>query len=143
MCPSSFVIYWTFRAMVGAGFLMLVLAAWALYAGTAQPRGRSGRCCSSALPFAIALPYLANSTGWILTEMGRQPWIVFGLLRTEQGVSATVSGGLVLASLIGFTLVYGVLMVADVYLLVEVRAGRHGTDRERRRAHDDPGRRRI
>ena len=51
--------------------------------------------------------------------MGRQPWIVFGVLRTEQGVSATVPAGLVLTSLLGFTLVYGVLMVADVYLMVK------------------------
>ena len=69
------------------------------------------------LPFAIALPYIANTAGWMLTEMGRQPWVVFGLLKTADASSPNVSPGMVLASLILFALVYGVLMVADVFLL--------------------------
>ncbi len=64
----------------------------------------------------MILPYLANSTGWILTEMGRQPWIVYGVLRTEDGVSP-VSGATVLISLLAFALVYAALIVADIYLL--------------------------
>ena len=71
------------------------------------------------LPFAIVLPFLANSTGWLLTEMGRQPWIVFGLMKTADGVSTIVAGGMVLASVLIFTLLYGALMVADVYLLAK------------------------
>ena len=53
----------------------------------------------------------------MLTEMGRQPWVVFGLLKTQDAVSPNVAPGVVLASLIIFALVYGVLMVVDVYLL--------------------------
>ena len=67
--------------------------------------------------WAIALPYIANSTGWIFTEIGRQPWIVFGLQKTADAVSPNVSAGTVLFSLVAFTLLYAVLMVADVYLL--------------------------
>jgi cytochrome d ubiquinol oxidase subunit I len=67
-------------------------------------------------PFALFLPYIANSSGWILTEMGRQPWMVYGLLRIDEGVSP-IDPGLVLASLISFAVVYGVLMVVDIYLL--------------------------
>jgi cytochrome d ubiquinol oxidase subunit I len=52
-----------------------------------------------------------------LTELGRQPWVVYGLLKTQDAVSPNISAGMVLTSLIGFTLIYGVLMVADVYLL--------------------------
>jgi len=71
----------------------------------------------------IALPYIANSSGWILTETGRQPWIVQGLLKTTDGVSPH-SPGMVLTTLIGFTLLYAALMVADVYLLSKyARAG--------------------
>ena len=116
--PNVFVAYWTFRAMVGAGTLMLGLAAWALWVAL---RGQIGKrsLLLLGLPFAISLPYVANSTGWILTEMGRQPWIVFGVLRTEQGVSTSVPAGQVLATLIGFTLIYAILIVADVYLLVK------------------------
>jgi cytochrome bd ubiquinol oxidase subunit I len=68
---------------------------------------------------AMALPYLANTAGWIMTEVGRQPWIVFGLFTTQQAVSPTVNAGSVLFSLISFALVYGILMVADVYLLAK------------------------
>ena len=116
--PNVFVLYWSFRAMVGAGFLMLALAAWALYVVLRRQIGRRSLLLK-ILPFAIALPYLANTAGWLLTELGRQPWIVFGLLRTEQGVSTAVSGGMVLATLIGYTAVYGLLIVANVYLMVK------------------------
>ena len=69
------------------------------------------------LPFAIGLPYLANSSGWILTEMGRQPWVVYGHLKTVDAVSPSVTAGMVWMSVIGFSIVYGILMVADIYLL--------------------------
>ena len=68
------------------------------------------------LPFAIVLPYLASSSGWLLTELGRQPWIVFGLMKTAAGVSNTVGGLAVLFSLVLFTAVYGALMGAAIYL---------------------------
>jgi cytochrome d ubiquinol oxidase subunit I len=68
---------------------------------------------------AIAAPYIGNSAGWIFTEMGRQPWIVFGLQKTADAVSPNVTAGEVLFSLIVFTALYGALMVADVYLLAQ------------------------
>lgn len=108
--------YWSFRAMVGAGFLMLGLAAFALYL-VLKDKVTNTRWFLRWLPLAIALPYIANSTGWILTEVGRQPWIVFGLQRVEDAVSPSVSVLEVTISLVVFTLLYGVLAVADVYLL--------------------------
>jgi cytochrome bd ubiquinol oxidase subunit I len=116
--PNVFMTYWTFRIMVGAGFLMLLLAFWALIR-VLRNRVLQPSFMLALLPFAIALPYLANSTGWLLTELGRQPWIVFGLMLTAQGVSTTVPAGQVLTTAVGFTLIYGALMVADVYLLVK------------------------
>jgi cytochrome d ubiquinol oxidase subunit I len=109
-------VYWTFRIMVGAGMVMLLLAAWATWA-VLRERFEQQRLLLRLLPWAIGLPYLANSAGWIFTEMGRQPWIVFGLQKTADAVSPTVGAGQVLTSLVGFALVYGVLMAADVYLL--------------------------
>jgi cytochrome d ubiquinol oxidase subunit I len=120
--PVAFV-YWSFRAMVGAGFLMLALALYALF----LVMGESVAGRPSALkffPFAIFLPYLANTTGWLMTEIGRVPWVVFGLMKLDAAVSPTVPAGMVLASLIIFTLVYAALMAADIYLLVNfARAG--------------------
>ncbi len=116
--PFVVLIYWAFRGMVGAGALMVALAAFALYR-TLRNRTGTPVWLLRALPFAIVLPYLGNSTGWIMTEMGRQPWIVFGVLKTQDAVSPNVAGGFVLASLLGFTLLYGALMVVDVYLLAK------------------------
>jgi cytochrome d ubiquinol oxidase subunit I len=118
--------YWTFRAMVGAGMAMLLLAAWALWATMRDGVSARPRLLMLLVP-AIALPYVANSTGWIFTEIGRVPWIVFGLMTLEQGVSIAVTAGEVLFSLVAFTLLYGVLMAADVYLLAKyAKAGLAG-----------------
>ncbi|MCL4560486.1 MAG: cytochrome ubiquinol oxidase subunit I [Chloroflexi bacterium] len=116
--PPIAVTYWSFRAMVGAGFLMLGLAVYALVhlmRGIPLEKMRLLKW----LPLAIALPYLANTTGWMMTELGRQPWVVFGLMKTAQGVSPTVNTGMVVASLFILTLLYGFLMVVDVFLLVK------------------------
>lgn len=114
--PPVYLTYWSFRLMVGAGFLMALLALGGLYLMV------KGRLADSPrylrwLPAAIFLPYLANTTGWLLTEWGRQPWIVFGLMKTQEAVSPHVSGPMVLLTLVLFTLVYGVLMAVDIYLL--------------------------
>jgi cytochrome d ubiquinol oxidase subunit I len=117
--PFVVLIYWSFRAMVGAGGLMALLALAALYLVWRNRLTSSQSHFWRALPLAILLPYVANSNGWILTEMGRQPWIVYGLLKTADAVSPNVAGAMVLLSLALFTLVYGILMVADVYLLAK------------------------
>jgi cytochrome d ubiquinol oxidase subunit I len=116
--PPVAVSYWTFRMMVGAGFVMVALALYGLYLAL-KDRVEGKRWFLWLLPWAIVLPYLANTTGWLFTEIARQPWIVFGLQKTADAVSPNVSGGTVLLSLVGFTLLYGVLMVADVYLLAK------------------------
>jgi cytochrome d ubiquinol oxidase subunit I len=108
--------YWGFRFMVGAGFTMLALAAYALYhvmRNRVSPKIR----WLVIFVFAIALPYIANTSGWVLTEMGRQPFIVYGLLKTEDAMSAGLTTGKVLFSLIGFALVYTALIVVDIHLL--------------------------
>jgi cytochrome d ubiquinol oxidase subunit I len=120
--------YWTFRGMIGAGTAMLLLAAWALLAAW---RGRidASRLLLTLLVPAIALPYVANSTGWIFTEIGRAPWIVFGLQKIADGVSKAVTAGELLFTLVGFTLLYGALMAADVYLLAKyAKAGVTGVE---------------
>jgi len=128
--PSVITVYWSFRAMVGAGFLMALIALYGLYLVL---RDRTSRPAwfFRWLPLAIVLPYLANSAGWIVTEMGRQPWIVVGLMKTADGVSPSVAAGFVLASAVTFTLLYGALMAADVYLLAKyARAGTEETAAE-------------
>jgi cytochrome d ubiquinol oxidase subunit I len=116
--PPVTITYWAFRVMMGSGILMILLSLYALFLALRR-RLESGSWFLRLLLWCIPLPYLANSAGWILTEVGRQPWIVFGLMRTEQGVSVVVSAATVLVSLSAFTLLYGALMAADIYLLAK------------------------
>jgi cytochrome d ubiquinol oxidase subunit I len=116
--PPVGVVYWSFRIMVGAGFLMLGLAAYAVFlvmGDLVQGQKRILRLYT----LAIGLPFIANTAGWIMAEVGRVPWIVYGLMRIENGVSVAVPGSTVLFSLIGFILIYSALLVANVYLLVK------------------------
>ncbi len=116
--PPIAVIYWSFRTMVGSGMLMLALAAFGVFL-VVRNRFTEMPWFLKLLPYAILLPYVANTAGWLMTELGRQPWIVFGLQMTEQAVSPNVSTGMVALSLLLFTVVYGVLMAADLYLLAK------------------------
>jgi cytochrome bd ubiquinol oxidase subunit I len=114
--PSILLTYWTFRAMVGIGIILLGVALIAVYIDMRGMHEKFGWLIK-ILPWTIILPYLANTTGWILTESGREPWVVYGVLTLEQGVSTSVSSGMFLTSLIGFILVYGLLIVATLYLM--------------------------
>jgi cytochrome d ubiquinol oxidase subunit I len=108
--PIVGVTYWSFRMMIGAGSLLLVLT---LVGGWLMRRRRleSTRWFLKAAPFAIVLPYVANSAGWIFTEVGRQPWAVQGLLLTKDAVSPGTTSAEVLISLTGFVVLYGALAV--------------------------------
>lgn len=78
--------------------------------------------------FSVVGPFIANQAGWIAAEVGRQPWIVYGLLRTSDGISKAVAANAVLSSLIMFTLLYALLFVLFVYLLD--RKIKHGPDED-------------
>jgi cytochrome d ubiquinol oxidase subunit I len=127
--PNVAIPFWTFRIMVGVGFLMVALSAYALFLHWKKWPARWTRWLKWMV-LAISLPYIANTCGWLLTETARQPWIVTGLLKTQDGVSP-LKPGMILATLIGYTLLYAVLMVADVYLLVKyAKAGLASADTE-------------
>jgi cytochrome d ubiquinol oxidase subunit I len=125
--PSVPLAFWTFRIMVGVGLLLIALGAFGLYIVWRNWPAKWVRWLRWMV-WVIPLPYLANSTGWILTEAGRQPWVVHGLLKTEDAVSRSVSGGTVLISLISFVLIYGALMAVDVYLLAKYAKAGPGED---------------
>lgn len=104
--------------MVGSGGLMILLAllgAFFLW----KDKLVNQKWYLRIMLLAIALPYLANTAGWLITEMGRQPWIVYGLQKTADGVSSVMPASYILLTLVGFTLVYGILAVIDVYLLTK------------------------
>jgi cytochrome d ubiquinol oxidase subunit I len=114
--PVIGVTYWAFRIMTGIGVALILLTGfgmWLVYRGNLETSHRFLRLST----WAIALPILANTAGWIFTEMGRQPWVVQGLLLTRNAVSPSVPAWEVATTLIGFTLLYGVLAVVDGWLM--------------------------
>ena len=114
--PNVRVIYWSMRVMAYVGMLMFLVAAVGAFLYWKQKLERA-RWFHWVAILAIALPYVAATAGWVLTEMGRQPWIVQGLLKTEDAVSPTVSAWTVGVSLGVFAGLYGILAVVDFVLM--------------------------
>jgi len=115
--PPITINYWSFRVMVGSGFLMFFITGFALFL---TMKNKFLNCkLLKFFPLAIALPYLANTSGWLLTEIGRQPWVVYGYLLTSDAISPNLTIGMLWMSIIGFSLIYGALMVVDVFLLTK------------------------
>jgi len=109
--PNVMIAFYSFRLMIGLGTLAMligVLILWFTRKGHYPPTNKIWQYTMGALPF---MPLFANSFGWILTEMGRQPWIVYGVLPTWTANSPTVSAGQVIFSMTAFTLVYGIIAV--------------------------------
>ncbi len=125
--PPVLVTFLSFRIMVGFGILFILLA---LVGFLKAVRGRleTSPHFLKIMLFSIPLTYIAIQFGWLVTEMGRQPWIVYGMMRTSDGVSSSLRPSQVVVSLIGFTVVYGLLAVMDVYLLAKY--SRRGPDRD-------------
>ncbi|KWX03825.1 cytochrome BD ubiquinol oxidase subunit I [Carbonactinospora thermoautotrophica] len=115
--PNIPVAYWSFRLMIGTGMAVALFALVGLWL-TRRGRLPANRWVWRIGIASIALPLIANSLGWIFTEMGRQPWTVFGVLQTSASVSPGVSGTEVLTSLVVFTVLYGVLAVIEAALMV-------------------------
>jgi cytochrome bd ubiquinol oxidase subunit I len=114
--PNIPITYWSFRLMIGFGTLAILIAAAGLWL-TRRGRVPRSRLFWLGTASAVTLPLLANSFGWIFTEMGRQPWTVFGVLQTGDSVSPTVSTFDVATSLTVLTLLYGALAAVELKLL--------------------------
>ncbi|HET9912772.1 MAG TPA: cytochrome ubiquinol oxidase subunit I [Anaerolineales bacterium] len=112
--PLMVVTYWTFRFMMTIGLFMILLS-FLLLLATRKPYENAK--WMKWVPWVIVLPYIANMSGWVLTEMGRQPWIVQGLLTVEKAVSPNLTTLDLLISLIGYVVVYGSLAGAMFYLM--------------------------
>jgi cytochrome d ubiquinol oxidase subunit I len=126
--PPVGTIYWSFRLMIGIGFFLMALGAYGTYLYLKKRLDRVRWFHKVAL-WSLALPFLANFFGWTVTEIGRQPWVVYGQQLVSNGVSPGVSAGEVLATLIGFTVLYGVLAAVDLYLMMKY-AKEGATDEE-------------
>ncbi|MEO8828228.1 cytochrome ubiquinol oxidase subunit I [Lapillicoccus sp.] len=127
--PNIPLAYWSFRLMIGVGMLSALVALvvlWATRRGRVLTRSDSrwDPAWTWAAILTPLMPVFACSFGWIFTETGRQPWLVWGTMTTATGVSPSVSAGEVLTSMGVFTLLYGVLAVVEVKLFLHyVRKG--------------------
>jgi cytochrome d ubiquinol oxidase subunit I len=106
----------------GLVFLLSLWGGWLLW----RRRLDTSRWFNRLAIWAVLLPFVINTAGWMLTENGRQPWIVQGLLRTSDGVSASVGAATVLTSIVAFGLLYAVLAVVAWGLMV--RYARRGLE---------------
>lgn len=112
--PPVTVPFIAFRIMVGLGFLFLGLT---VYGWFRRDKLESSPRFLKIMLFALPLPYIANEAGWMLAEVGRQPWVVYGVMKTSAAVSP-ISSAQVMTSLVAFILVYTLLGAAAVYLMV-------------------------
>ena len=116
--PDVFIQYWSMRAMAYLGALVLLISLWGLWLI------RRGKLATSRVflwvaVWAAVLPFVMNTAGWLLTESGRQPWIVQGIMLTKNGISPTVSTTWLWISIIAFVALYGTLGTVDFLLMLK------------------------
>jgi cytochrome d ubiquinol oxidase subunit I len=130
--PVVWMAYWFFRLMIGLGVVagliaLAMVVQWRRGNLTTSPR------LLRIATWTVVLPLLANSFGWLFTETARQPWLVYGLLKTGDGVSSNVGAGAVATTLVLFTALYGVLGV--ICFRMVRRIARQGPDTAGPEAH--------
>jgi cytochrome d ubiquinol oxidase subunit I len=116
--PPVLPVFLSFRAMVGLGTYFILASLVAVFLSL-KKNLEDYRLFLTIMLLSIPLPYIANQLGWIVAEVGRQPWIVYGVLKTAAGVSKNISAAQVWVSLLGFTVLYGGLGLIDIYLLTK------------------------
>jgi cytochrome d ubiquinol oxidase subunit I len=121
--PPVAIVFWAFRVMVGLGLLMIGFAV----AGLLLRRGGrvyENRAFLRGLVYMMAAPFVAVLAGWMVTEVGRAPWLVYGMFRHAEGVTPSLTGGMALFSLLGYIAVYAIVFSAGIFYISRiVRAG--------------------
>jgi cytochrome d ubiquinol oxidase subunit I len=120
--PPVFVVFWGFRIMVGLGLLMIVFAVWGL---VLRPGGRYHQTplFLHGLRLMSISPFIAVLAGWVVTETGRAPWLIYGQMTHAQGLTPSLTGGMALFTLIGYIVVYSLVFSAGIYYLLKVFRG--------------------
>lgn len=127
MRPPVIPTFLSFRTMAGIGTLMILVSLAAIFFSRKE-KLEERKLFLILVVLCLPLPYIAQQTGWIVAELGRQPWVVWGVMKTSAGVSKSISSVQVLLSLTGFTVLYGLLGIVDFYLLAKY--ARKGPDND-------------
>jgi len=115
--PEVFICYYAFRTMAGIGMILLIILIYLMIKSVFRNKFNFNKWTCWGLIICILLPYIANTTGWIVTEVGRQPWIVQWLMKTKDGVTPSNSLTDIIISLVLMTIFYGIITLVDIYLL--------------------------
>lgn len=136
--PPLMIPFQTYHIMVGLGMYFIALTLYSIYLlwrGTLFEK----KWLLWVYVWSVILPYVANQAGWVAAEVGRQPWIVYNLLRTEHGISQAVGAEAVLTSLIMFMVIYALLFFMFIYLLDrKIRTGPDDPESRDKPPHDGP-----
>jgi cytochrome d ubiquinol oxidase subunit I len=122
MQPPVFIVFWAFRVMVAMGLLMVLFSIWGL---VLRVKGKYYQSTSflQGLRLMSLSPFFAVLAGWVVTETGRAPWLIYGQMTHAQGVTPSLTGGMALFTLIGYIVVYALVFSAGVYYLLKVFRG--------------------
>lgn len=123
--PPVNLVFQSYHIMVAIGMLLILISLVSAF-NWWRDRLFTARWLLTVLVFSVLLPQIANQLGWFSAEVGRQPWIVYGLLRTEDALSVSVGSGQVITSLVLFSIIYLLLFALFIYLLNEKI--RHGPE---------------
>lgn len=117
--PPVWIVFWAFRIMVGLGLAMIAVALAGLWLRRGG-RVYAHRGFLQLMRVMTVTPFLAVLAGWVVTETGRAPWVVYGLMSHADGLTPSLSGGMALFTLLGYMAVYGVVFFCGVYYLTRV-----------------------
>ncbi|CUS48876.1 MAG: cytochrome d ubiquinol oxidase subunit I CydA [Idiomarinaceae bacterium HL-53] len=117
--PPVFIVFWSFRVMVGIGMLMVLFAVTGLVLRYKQ-RFASTQWFLKGLTYMSFAPFIAVLAGWFVTETGRAPWLIYGQLSHADGVTPSLTGWMALFTLVGYILVYAIVFAAGAYYLMRV-----------------------
>lgn len=120
--PPVFIVFWSFRIMVGLGLLMIVFALWGLFLRPNE-RYTKSPIFLNGLRFMSISPFIAVLAGWVVTETGRAPWLIYNQMTHAQGLTPSLTGGMALFTLIGYVVVYAAVFSAGIYYLLKVFRG--------------------
>lgn len=138
--PPVGIVFWSFRVMVAIGTLMIVVSlwgAWLLY----RRRLYESRLLLKIFSLMVPLPFVAVIAGWFVTEIGRQPWIIYGMMTVGEGVTPSLTGWMVLATLLGYFAVYAVVFASGLYYLRKViKAGPDSVEKSHQQITGTPKR---
>lgn len=117
--PPVFMVFWSFRVMVGVGMLMILVGlvgAWLVWRGKIL----QSRVFLRVLTFMIPAPFMAVLAGWFVTEIGRQPYLIYGVMTAAQALTPSLQGWMALVTLVGYAAVYAVVFTAGIHYLRKV-----------------------